>query len=192
MRKVIIFTAVSLDGFIAKEDDDIQWLYDLPNESDNHAIFMEFYHSIDTTLIGRITMDKMVEGGDIKPFSDKVNYAFSKKKRESSPGVTYVDEDIVSFVQKLKKQPGKNIWVVGGGQINKALLENKLVDEIHLQIFPIFLGKGKPLAPLVDQAIWLAPENADLMDNGVIKAVYRIQPTRWVPGDRRKTTPKTF
>jgi dihydrofolate reductase len=84
MRKVILFIATSLDGFIARKDGSIDWL-------------------------------------------------------------SFVSSDIVEFVRDLKSQKGKNIWLVGGGQINTLLLNAGLIDEIIVSIHPIILGQGLPV-----------------------------------------------
>ncbi|CAF3760210.1 unnamed protein product [Rotaria sp. Silwood1] len=117
MRKVILYTAVSIDGFIAREDGNIDWLSSYNNENNDDHGYNSFYENIDITLIGRKTYQQILSFPCHFPYSDKKNY-------------------------QLKSQPGKDIWLVGGAQLNKTLLNLGLLDEMILTIIPVVLGKG--------------------------------------------------
>ncbi len=137
MRKVVLFIATSIDGYIAGKDGNIDWLY-----TDGDFGYAEFYNSIDTTLMGYNTYD-FVRGVAEFPYPDKKNYVFSRKKMEADGNpVEYVLGDVVSFTQKLKEQSGKNIWLVGGGKINSILLNAGLIDQMVISVHPIALGDG--------------------------------------------------
>lgn len=140
MRKVILFIATSLDGFIARKDDSINWLF-----SDQDYGYKAFYDSIDTTLTGHATYKQTKTFGEFA-FPGKTNYIFSRSPQppDSHP-VTFISSDIVEFVRNLKNQNGKNIWLVGGGQINTVMLNAGLIDEMIVSIHPIILGEGLPL-----------------------------------------------
>jgi dihydrofolate reductase len=137
MRKIVLFIATSLDGFIAGKDGNTDWLY-----SDGDFGYNEFYKSIDTTLMGYNTFFYIRHFNDF-PYPDKKNYVFTRKNRKPDDNpVEFVLGDVVEFTRKLKKEAGKNIWLVGGGQINSILLNADLIDQMIISIHPIALGQG--------------------------------------------------
>ncbi|MGG1662060.1 dihydrofolate reductase family protein [Brevibacillus sp. NRS-1366] len=142
-RPVVLFIAATLDGYIARENGDIHWLYEAEGERDNG--YSEFYDTIDTVLMGNKTYEHTFELADQFPYPGKKCYVFSRSEHEPSPDVTFVTEDVVGFIEKLKEQEGSKIWIVGGAEILDVLLKGKLVDEFIISIMPTMLGKGIPL-----------------------------------------------
>lgn len=105
----------------------------------------DFYDSIDTALMGRATYE-ITQTVEEFPYPDKANYVFTRNPDLSdTEQVRFISSDIAAFVRQLKEQAGKNIWLVGGGQINTIMLNEDLVDSIILTVFPIVLGDGIPL-----------------------------------------------
>ncbi len=145
MRKVILYIAQTIDGFIATSEGGVEWLYEPDNQNvDLNAYgYLDFYNSIDTTLMGYNTYNEILNFGVPFPYPDKKNYVFSKnhKKVDDNP-VEFVSSDIPEFVMNLKQQKGKDIWLIGGGKINKILLNLNLIDEIILGIKPVVIGQG--------------------------------------------------
>ncbi len=140
MRKVVLFTASSLDGFIATKSGGIDWLF-----TDADYGYKRFFNSIDTTLTGYKTYKKALSFSEFV-FPGKANYVFSRKKRRPDPNVTFVSRNVPAFVRTLKKEKsGKNIWLVGGGSINSVMLNAGLIDEMIISYHPIILGGGIPL-----------------------------------------------
>ena len=139
MRKVILFIASSLDGYIAREDGGIDWLF-----SDADYGYSEFYGSIDTVIVGRKTYDQSL-GFDEDPYKGKKAYVFTHDKHASDGRADFVSSDIADFVKKLKRMKGKDIWLVGGSDIVSILFNAGLVDRIILSIHPAVLGRGIPL-----------------------------------------------
>jgi dihydrofolate reductase len=142
MRKVTLYTATSLDGLIAGPNDELDWL-DAAGEADDYG-YLEFYESIDSTLMGHATYKVTTSFGEV-PSQDKTNYVFTKGPLPSAEHVEFISGDIASFVRTLKEKSGKSIWLVGGGQINTVLLNASLIDEMILTVFPTVLGAGIPL-----------------------------------------------
>ncbi|CAF2552045.1 unnamed protein product [Rotaria sp. Silwood2] len=142
MRKVILYTAVSIDGFIAREDGNIDWLSSFNNENNDDHGYNSFYENIDVTLIGGKTYQQILTFPCNFPYPDKKNYVFSHEKQEANEFVEFINDNVFEFVKQLKSQSGKDIWLVGGAQLNKTLLNLGLIDEIILTIIPIVLGKG--------------------------------------------------
>lgn len=141
MRKLKLYTAVSMDGLIAGPNGEIDWL-DEPSGEDYG--YTEFYESIDTTVMGMETY-RLVLTADEFPYSEKTNYVVTRSKRADEPHVSFVSDDIVGFTRALKERPGRDIWLIGGGQINTIMLNAGLIDEVILTSFPIALGAGIPL-----------------------------------------------
>jgi dihydrofolate reductase len=143
-RKLILFIAASLDGFIATKNDSLDWLFKVEGEGDNG--YSEFYETVDTILMGRRTYDWIMkhETGDF-PYRNKECFVFSRSENEDNKNVKFVNDDIVDFTNKLKNEDGKNIWIVGGGELLHSFFKGKLVDEFILTIAPTLIGKGIPL-----------------------------------------------
>ena len=142
MRKLKLYIAASLDGYIAGPNGEIDWL-DAAGDEDYG--YHDFYGSIDTTLMGNSTYQLTLTVDEF-PYPDKTNYVFTRgEPPQSTAYVEFVSGDIAGFVCTLKEQPGKDIWLVGGGQINTVMLNAGLIDEIILTVFPLVLGEGIPL-----------------------------------------------
>jgi dihydrofolate reductase len=135
-----------MDGFIARPDGNIDWLNNFPNPENLDFGYSEFIQSVDTTLMGNTTYQLVMSFDMPFPYPDKKNYVFTRwKKHADTEFVQFVSEDPAAFVRKLQGQPGGDIWLIGGGKLNGALLEHDLIDELHLHMIPVVLGEGIPL-----------------------------------------------
>lgn len=146
MRRLILYIATSLDGYIARPNGDTSWLHDerysLEGEDFGYGALLQ---SIDTTLMGFKTY-QVILGFDMPfPYPDKTNYVLSRSPHADTAHVRFVRDDATIFVQNLKRQQGKNIWLIGGGQINTLLLKAGLIDEFIITYVPVILGDGIPL-----------------------------------------------
>lgn len=100
-RKLVLYIASSLDGYIATNEHNLDWLFSIDGEGDNG--YSKFYDTIDTILIGRITYDWIIEHENGRfPYQGKECYVFSKTKKEDNEHVTFIDKNIVQFLQDLK------------------------------------------------------------------------------------------
>lgn len=142
--KLVFYGAMSLDGYIAREDDALDWL--LGTEGEEEIGYSDFFATIDVILMGRKTYHQiLIHMGGKFPYEGKQCYVFSKSIRGSNDFVTFVNEDIVKFTMSLKEQVGTRIWVVGGGEVLHPLLQEHMVDEFIVQIAPSIIGHGIPL-----------------------------------------------
>ena len=141
MKKLVLYIAMSLDGFIAKKDNSLDWLFRTSCEGDNG--YYDFYETVDTILMGRKTYDQILilENGKF-PYKNKKCYVFTRQYNENNEHVEFINDNIVDFVNQIKAEEGKRIWLVGGGELLHEFLEHKLVDELIIQIAPIIIGKG--------------------------------------------------
>lgn len=148
-RKIILFIATSLDGFIATEDDSLEWLFKVEGDGDNG--YSQFLSTVDTILLGRRTYDWIMdmEKGNF-PYKDKRCYVLSKSVSDNNEYVEFINEGILDFVNKLKQSEGENIWIVGGGSLLHFFIREKLVDEFIITIAPTLIGRGIPLFKEID------------------------------------------
>lgn len=140
-RPLIIYIAASVDGFIATEEDSLDWLFESEGEGDNG--YLAFYETIDTILLGRRTYDWILEHEkDNFPYKNKTCYVFSRTSAASTEWVEFIKSDPVTFTKKLKEEEGGPIWLVGGGGLIQPLLKAGLVDELRLTLAPALIGRG--------------------------------------------------
>lgn len=171
MRKIVLYIAASLDGYIARSDGSIDWLEDPADALEGEDFgYSEFLQTIDTALMGHSTY-KVVAGFDMPfPYPDKANYVFSRSAGHTDTAhVKFIYTDAVAFVQELKQQPGKAIWLIGGGQLNTLLLNAGLIDEIILTYIPIVLGAGIPLFAAGAQETKLKVSSSKRYPNGFVQ-----------------------
>jgi dihydrofolate reductase len=178
-RKIITYIATSADGYIARPDGDVEWLNRLPPVDYGMS---KFYPTIDTILWGRKTYDwalayQKKHGGKESIFDTRVaNYIFSRKPpKKPAPGVTFASEPVKTFARKLRKQPGKHIWMMGGGELIASFLDAGEIDEFDIHVIPVFIGEGIPL---------IAPRHRDVLLNlllcqkfpdGVVRRRYQVK-----------------
>jgi len=150
LRKIKLFIASSLDGYIAKEDGSVDWL---PQSGDSG--YVHFYKSIDTVLMGKKTYEQILTFGKY-PYKDKKSYVFTRSlnQKKKNENVEFTSE-VEKFTKKLISSSGKDIWLVGGSDIVSTFLNLKFVDEIILSIIPVVLGKDIPLFKNIKQEIKL-------------------------------------
>jgi dihydrofolate reductase len=173
VRKVIFGVANSLDNFIARKDHAVDWLLWGPEAAD---FMTQFWKTIDTVLWGRKTYEVAVKGGGVGSYGNVKNYVFSRTiKKSNDKDVVIVSEDAAKFVRKLKKQKGKDICVMGGGELGKSLLEANVVDEIGFNIHPVLLGSGIPLFHAMKEQIDLQLLECRPFKNGCVLVRYRVK-----------------
>ncbi|MGE6632158.1 dihydrofolate reductase family protein [Bacillus sp. NPDC077027] len=144
VRKVLFYGAMSVDGYLAGENHELDWL--MGTEGEEETGFAAFYESVDTLLLGRKTYEQVLKlAPDAFPYPDKKCYVLSRTLKESNEYTDIIGGDILSLVQELKGQQGKHIWIVGGGELLHSLLKEDVVDELILQVAPVLIGKGIPL-----------------------------------------------
>lgn len=174
MRKVKLYIACSFDHYIARSNGDVSWL-ELPEyviKGEDYG-YQEFYNSIDITIMGHTTY-KIIQSFDIPfPYKNKKNYVFTRNiSLQNDENIEYVKEEIAPFVRRLKLSKGKDIWLVGGGQINQLLLNYNLIDEMIITIIPIMLGHGVKLFHGVVKEKKLNLVDSVHYPNGVLQLKY--------------------
>ena len=147
-RKVILGFGISLDGYIARRNGAMDFLV---IHQEGEALMADFFAQIDTTIMGRKTAAgwvKMRESGEIPESPGMANYVISRRwKPGKHKGFEVVSGSLTAFVRKLKRRPGKNIYLGGGGELCRSFLREDLVDELYIGVGPVLLGDGIPGFP---------------------------------------------
>ena len=174
MRKLILYIASSLDGFIADQENKLDWLTVYTGEYG----YKEFMKDIDTVLMGRKTYEWVVAAGVSNPHPEQMNYIFTSTPEHftSTPNSTFTSQDPVAFVKNLKEQKGKNIFLAGGSGLISNFIEFDLVDEYILFVVPVLLGNGIPLFSRLSHTVQLETVSVKNYDDGMIEVrLKRIQ-----------------
>ncbi|MFK7945943.1 MAG: dihydrofolate reductase family protein [Saprospiraceae bacterium] len=173
MRKIKLYIAASIDGFIADKNGSVEWLEKLPNPDLLDYGYFEMYNNIDTTLMGNATYQQIL-GFDIPfPYKDKQNVVFTRNKSlTKDENAIFISDDIINFVKNLKTKKGKAIWLIGGGQINTILLNADLIDEMIISYIPTVLGEGIPLFSSNAQLKSFRLLKSETYNTGVISLTY--------------------
>jgi dihydrofolate reductase len=178
MRKVTFGGANSLDNYIARQDDAVDWLM----WGKEAAQFMtEYWKTIDTIVMGRKTYEvslKLSQGGS-NPYLGMKTYVFSRTLKNSTDRtVEIISTDAAEFVRDLKKREGKDICVMGGGLLAKSLFEANLIAEIRFNIHPVLLGSGIPLFHEMKGQIDLELLDCKVFKNDCVLVSYRVKNSR--------------
>jgi dihydrofolate reductase len=175
-RKIVVSVAMSTDGFIARPDGDVNWL-DRPGPKVDYGMG-QFFKTIDTILWGRKTYDKGIEMGmKSSEFGPGVrNYLFSRQPQKSLlPGFELIRETVKTFAQRLRAQPGKDIWMMGGGGIIASFLDEGEIDEFRMHVIPILIGEGIPLVQPRHRSVPLKLLSSKAFPDGVVELNYQVK-----------------
>ena len=176
MRKIKLYIAISLNGKIAKTDGSVDWLESIPNPEKIDHGFEEIYKSIDTTIQGYKTYELILNRGIEIPSTDKKNYVITRKQHlANTKHVEFIKENHVDFIKQLKKQEGKDIWLIGGGQINTLLFNENLIDEMQVFVMPIVISNGIELFELMPNERMIKLIEAKSYSTGVVELKYKIE-----------------
>ena len=172
MRRVRYRVAASLDGYIAGPNGEIDWIVPDPTTD-----FTSVYAGFDTALLGRHTYELTQQPGAPPWPADWRIYVVSRTLRAGRrPGLTVVGTDVEKTVAALRAEPGRDIWLFGGGQLFASLLAAGLVDRIEVAIMPVVLGRGIPLAASGAPTSRLLLRSSDVRPGGIVSLAYDVQP----------------
>lgn len=146
MRKISLFIAMSLDGYIAKPNDDLSFLKMVEKEGEDYG-YTEFTADIDTLIIGRKTYDyvKREIGTSHYDNGDRDVYVITRTPRPNTGRTIFYTGNLTDLIKKLKSEPGKHIYCDGGAEVINELLQHQLVDEFIISVIPVLLGEGTRL-----------------------------------------------
>lgn len=157
MKKISLFIAMSLDGYIADIDGSVKWLSGDGNDDGSIDAYSEFVKDIDTVIMGWNTYHQIVT--ELSPdewvYDDFKSYVITHKSQKSSDKIIFTNESPMKLVKKLKEENGKDIWICGGANIIQQLVNEDLIDCYYITVVPTILGSGIRLFEKADHEIKL-------------------------------------
>lgn len=143
-RKVKLYIAVSLDGYIADIHGGVEWLDNCQLPDYISSDYDNFIQTVDTIIMGKTTYTQVVEelSPNVWPYKQCLTYVLTHQTLENKENIIFYRGDIVSIINDLKQQSGKDIWICGGANVIEQLLKEDLIDIYHLTVAPILLGEG--------------------------------------------------
>ena len=175
-RKVIVHIATSADGYIARSDGDVAWLTSRPAPAGFYGMDT-FMKSIDTTVLGRKTFDVSLRLG-AKFGSDRRTIVFTRRSPPAAAptGVEFMNEAAIgALMREFRDQPGKDIWLMGGGEIIASFLDEQAIDEFVISVVPVFVGEGIPLIARRHRDVPLHLLSVERFDDGLVQLRYRVE-----------------
>ncbi|KZE71116.1 deaminase [Paenibacillus jamilae] len=147
-NEVVLYIAMSLDGYIAMPDGSVDWLFDVKGDGGDNG-YADFYDTVGTVLMGRLTFEEVLKLSDDFLYAGKPCYVLTRSLMEQpkAPHVTFTDETLTELVPRLQKQSEGLVWLVGGGQLVQAFMQAGLLEKAIIAIIPKVLGQGIPLFP---------------------------------------------
>ena len=163
---------MSLDGYIAKPDDSLDFLSLVENEGEDYG-YANFMDSIDTVIIGRRTYDKISSLGITSPHGNKKTYVITHKPNPKLENTIFYNGELKSLVERLKSKQGLDIYCDGGAQVVTELLKNHLIDEFYISVIPVLLGDGIKLFQYNETASNLQLISAKSFEKGLVQLHYK-------------------
>jgi dihydrofolate reductase len=167
MRKIVLGLAVSLDGFIEGPDGEYDWCF-----TDQDYGLNEFLKRIDAIFMGRKSFEEAQKYKGVSPWKGIKIYVVSNTMK-SSDETEVISSDVISKIKNIKNEKGKDIWLFGGAELTKSLINENLVDELWLSIHPVILGGGKPLFQNIKERKNLKLKEHKIYSTGLVSLVYQ-------------------
>jgi len=170
-RRLRYQVAVSLDGFIAGPNGEYDWIVPDPSVD-----FAALYKEFDTVVMGRKTYEVMTaQGGNgSMPGLDVVIFSRTMPAAKY-PGVRILNDDPRKIVAELKEKRGRDIWLFGGGELFRSLLDAGLVDTVEVAVNPVLLGAGIPLLPPGSSTKLVLSDVKRLPASGIVALAYSVE-----------------
>ena len=173
MTTIVLFIAMSLDGYIADRSGGVAFLQGDGNAPDHPGSYPDFIQTVDTVLLGYTTYHQVVTelSPNAWPYEGKTCYVFTHRTLPSTPDVIFTAEDPAALVRRLKGGDGQTVWVCGGATIVQTLMDEDLIDRYHITVIPTVLGGGIRLFGEHDNALPLRLIGTQTY-NGMVGLVY--------------------
>jgi dihydrofolate reductase len=172
-RKIIVHIGTSADGYIARPDGDLEWLTSRPAPAGFYGM-SAFMKSVDTKLLGRKTYEMSLRLG-AKFDSGTIVFSHQAPPADTPSGVEFVNGAIGPFVSRLRAQPGKDVWLMGGGELIASFLDAQAIDEFVVSVAPVFIGDGIPLIARRHRHVPLDLHSVERFEDGLVQLHYRLQ-----------------
>jgi dihydrofolate reductase len=174
MRKLSLYIATSLDGYIAKPNDDLSFLKLVEKEGEDYG-YTEFTAGIDTIILGRKTYDWVVKeiGSSHYDNGERNVYVITRTERPDVGKTKFYTGNLTDLIHQLKSEPGKNIYCDGGAEIVNELLKSDLIDDFIISIVPVLVGNGTRLFKDGRPEQTLELINSKTFDTGLTQLHYK-------------------
>lgn len=143
MRKTVLFIAMSLDGYIADKNGNVDWLNGQSRNEENIDTYSIFIKDVDAVVMGWNTYHQIVT--ELSPeewvYADLTSYIITHRELSSTDKIIFT-KNTCDLVNKLKQEEGKKIWICGGANIIQQLVKADLIDEYYISVIPTILGSG--------------------------------------------------
>ena len=173
MRKVILYIAMSLDGYIADRKGNVNWPAGQDDAGEQIDTYGAFINEVDTVVMGWNTYRQITTelSPEEWPYQGLTTYVITHRRQPSSADIRFVQEEPCSLVRRLREEQGKAIWICGGSRIIQPLVQEDLLDVYHISVIPTILGAGLPLFAEISQKIKLKLRSTQVY-NGIVESVY--------------------
>jgi dihydrofolate reductase len=170
MRRFSYRVAMSVDGFIAGPEGEIDWI-----TIDPAIDFAAIWAQYDTLIMGRKSYEiAKARRASLSGLGQRWFVASTTLKREDNPGVTILASNVAQTVAEMKQQGGKDMWLSGGGVLFRSMLDAGLVDSVDVTVIPVMLGSGVPLMPAGRRQV-LHLESSKALASGILMQSYAIR-----------------
>ncbi len=173
MRKVVLFIAMSLDGYIADGQGNVDWLNGQNSNEENIDTYSMFIKNVDTVIMGWNTYHQIVT--ELSPtewvYAGLTSYVITHRQISSTDKIIFTGNNPCDIVGELKQEPGKNIWICGGANIIQQLIKADLIDEYYISVIPTILGSGIHLFGTIQKEIKLKLIHTQVY-NGITDLIY--------------------
>ncbi|MBK5719571.1 dihydrofolate reductase [Dysgonomonas sp. Marseille-P4677] len=174
MRKIKLYIASSIDGYIADLDGGLDWLSKYPITPEFNYGYDIFFESVDSVIMGGRTYRDILNMDVIYPYESKTSYVITRNKISSlKENIRFITNNVIETISDLKEKEGKDIWLVGGGEIISMLLSHDLIDEMIITYIPTILGDGIPLFLKSKKDSNWKLINSQSYDNSVLTVEYQ-------------------
>lgn len=177
MARILGYIATSLDGFIATEEDSLDWLFKYEGLDLGQHDYREFIKRIRTVVMGRGTYDFLAEDGAPWAYGGQRVLVVTSRPIENPKGPLETRSDLEALISELRRLKDGDVWILGGGKLQMTFIEHGALDEIEIYVMPELIGGGKPLFP--PRGVKASPRllQATAMDRGCVRLHYALSAT---------------
>lgn len=168
-RRVRYSVAMSLDGFIAGPQGEFDWIVVDPAHD-----FEAYFKQVDTFLLGRRTFELTRKGGAGGMPAGTQTIVFSRTLRQSDYPKVVIAREVKKTISALKKKPGKDIWLFGGGELFRSVLDAGLIDTVEVGVIPILISQGVPLLAPGKRSPALQLTDVKTLPSGTVLLSYKV------------------
>lgn len=188
MAKILGYIATSLDGFIATEEDSLDWLFAYDGLDLGEHDYRSFIKRIRTVVMGRGTYDFLAEDGSPWAYGEQRVLVVTSQPIPSPKGRLETRSDVDTLISELRDLSDGDVWVLGGGQLQMSFIERCALDEIEIYVMPELIGGGRPLFPPAGVRTRLRLLQTDALDQGCVRLHYAFDHS---PRSEDARSPKT-